>query len=135
MAIQYSSGIYLGQLDLIESTAGSAAKLNIYNGTIPANCAAADAGTPLATLTLPSDWMQAASVLSKIKSVADWTGTATSGSGATPTHFRIKDNATNAICYVQGSAGIGSGDLSLNGTITSGQTITISSFTLNAVNT
>ena len=133
MAIQYSSGIYLGQLDLIESTAGAAAKLNIYNGTIPANCAAADAGTPLATLTLPSNWMQDASGTSKVLA-GSWTGTATSGSAATPTHFRIKDNATNAICYVQGSAGIGSGDLSLNGTITSGQTITISAFQINAVN-
>ncbi len=134
MAIQYSSGIYLGQLDLIESTAGSAAKLSIYTGSAPANCAAADTGTKLVVLTLPSNWMADASGTSKVLA-GSWTGTAIAGSGATPGYFRIKDNATDAICYVQGTAGIGSGDLSLNGTITSGQTITISSFTINAVNT
>lgn len=133
MAIQYSSTIYLGQLDLVESSAGASAKLYIYSGSAPANCAAADSGTLLATLTLPSDWMAAASGTSKVLA-GSWTGTASAGSGATPTHFRIKDNA-GTTCHVQGTAGVGSGDLSLNGTITSGQTITISSFTLNAANT
>ena len=33
-------------------------------------------------------------------------------------------------CIVQGSSGIGSGDISFNGTITSGQTVTVSAFTL-----
>jgi hypothetical protein len=46
-----------------------------------------------------------------------------------------KTSGTDTTCYVQGTAGIGSGDLQLNGTITSGQTVTISSFTLNAANT
>ena len=134
MPLQYSVAVRNAQLDAVETTVSTAPSLEIRTGAPPANCAAADSGSVLATIVLPSDWMQNASGTSKIKSVADWTGTATSGSAATPTHFRIKDNATNAICYVQGSAGIGSGDLSLNGTITSGQTITISSFTLNAVN-
>ena len=133
MAIQYSSTIYLGQLDLVESSAGASAKLYIYSGSAPANCAAADSGTLLATLTLPSDWMAAASGTSKVLA-GSWTGAASAGSGATPTHFRIKDNA-GTTCHVQGTAGVGSGDMSLNGTITSGQTITISAFTLNAANT
>ncbi len=133
MAIQYSSTIYLGQLDLVESSAGASAKLYIFSGSAPANCAAADSGTLLATLTLPSDWMAAASGTSKVLA-GSWTGTASAGSGATPTHFRIKDNAGTTV-HVQGTAGVGSGDLNLNGTITSGQTITISSFTLNAANT
>ena len=51
MAIQYSSTIYLGQLDLVESSAGATAKLYIFSGSAPANCAAADSGTLLATLT------------------------------------------------------------------------------------
>lgn len=133
MAIQYSSTIYLGQLDLVESSAGASAKLYIFSGSAPANCAAADSGTLLATLTLPSDWMAAASGTSKVLA-GSWTGTASAGSGATPTHFRIKDNAGTTV-HVQGTAGVGSGDLNLNGTITSGQTIAISSFTLNAANT
>lgn len=133
MAIQYSSTIYLGQLDLVESSAGASPKLRIFSGSAPANCAAADSGTLLAELTLPSDWMAAASGTSKVLA-GSWTGTASAGSGATPTHFRIW-NSGGTTCHVQGTAGVGSGDLSLNGTITSGQTITISSFTLNAANT
>ena len=133
MAIQYSSAIYLGQLDLVESSVGASPKLRIFSGSAPANCAAADSGTLLAELTLPSDWMAAASGTSKVLA-GSWTGTASNGSSTAPTHFRIW-NSGGTTCHVQGTAGVGSGDLSLNGTITSGQTITISAFTLNAANT
>ena len=131
--MQYSATIYLAQLDQVESIAGATAKLYIFSGSAPANCAAADTGTLLATLTLPSDWMAAASGTTKVKA-GTWTGTASGGAGATPTHFRIKDNA-GTTCHVQGTAGVGSGELSLDGTITSGQTITVNTFTLNAANT
>lgn len=198
--MQYASTIYLPRLDLVESVTGTAAKLNIYSGAAPANCAAADTGTLLATLSLPSDWMNAASGSTKTL-LGSWTGTASAGSGATPTHFRIKDTA-NTTCYVQGTCGInvviatsaltaangniltfasttgvavgqtvsGTGvlpgttviafngttatlslsstagvasaasitfgyEMPVNGTITSGQTITVSSFTLTAANT
>jgi len=133
MALQYSSAIYLGRLDLVESTTGTSAKLYIYSGSAPANCAAADTGTLLATLNLPSDWMAAASGTTKVKA-GTWSGTASAGAGATPTHFRIKDNA-GTTCHIQGSAGVGSGDLNLDGTVTSGQTVTVNSFTLTAANT
>ena len=122
MALQYSATIYLARLDQIEVSTGTSAKLNIYSGAAPANCAAADTGTLLATLNLPSDYMNAAS------------GTASAGAAATPTHFRLKDTA-NTTCHVQGTCGIGSGDLSVNGTITSGQTVTVTSFTVTAANT
>lgn len=133
MAIQYSSTIYLARLDQVETSAGASAKLRIFSGSAPANCAAADSGTLLAELTLPSDWMNAASGTTKTL-LGSWTGTASGGSGATPTHFRIWNNA-GSVCHVQGSAGIGSGDLQVNGTITSGQTVTVTSFTLTAGNT
>ena len=132
MALQYSAAIYLARLDLVESTTGATAKLLIFSGSAPANCAAADTGTLLATLTLPSDWMNAASGTTKTLA-GSWTGTASGGAGATPTHFRIKDNA-GTTCHVQGTAGIGSGDLQVNGTITSGQTVSVSTFTLTAAN-
>ena len=61
-----------------------------------------------------------------------WTGTASGGAAATPTHFRIKQSAT---CHLQGTAGIGSGECQVNGTITSGQTVTVSSFQITAANT
>lgn len=133
MAIQYSVAVNNARLDQVETTTGTAAKLNIYSGTAPSNCAAADTGTLLATLSLPSDWMNAASAASKTL-LGTWSGTASAGSAATPTHFRIKDNA-NTTCHIQGTCGIGSGDLQVNGTITSGQTVTVTSFTLNSANT
>ena len=61
-----------------------------------------------------------------------WTGTASGGAAATPTHFRIKAGST---CHLQGTAGIGSGECRVNGTITSGQTVTVSSFQITAANT
>ena len=65
MAIQYSSTIYLARLDQIETSAGASPKLRIFSGSAPANCAAADSGTLLAELTLPSDWMNNASGTTK----------------------------------------------------------------------
>lgn len=134
MALQYSATIYLARLDQITTTIGASAKLNIYSGAAPANCAAADTGTLLATLVLPASWMAAASGTTKVLA-GSWTVAASGGAAATPTHFRIKDNATNLVCGCQGTAGIGSGDLQVNGTITSGQTVTVSTFTLTAANT
>ena len=129
--MQYSVAVNNAKLDAIESTISTAPSLMIYSGSAPANCAAADTGTLLATLTLPSDWM--ANAASAAKALAgSWTGTASAGSAATPTHFRIKQGGT---CHIQGTAGIGSGELQVNGTITSGQAITVTAFTINAANT
>lgn len=133
MALQYSSTIYLARLDQIETSAGASPKLRIFSGAAPANCAAADSGTLLAELTLPADWMNAASGTTKTL-LGSWTGTASGGTAATPTHFRIW-NSGATVCHVQGTAGIGSGDLQVNGTITSGQTVTVTSFTITAANT
>jgi hypothetical protein len=131
--MQYSVAVNNARLDQIETTTGASAKLRIFSGSAPANCAAADSGTLLCEITLPADWMNAASAASKTL-LGTWQGTASAGSGATPTHFRIWNNAASA-CHVQGTCGIGSGELQVNGTITSGQTVTVTSFTINAANT
>lgn len=133
MALQYSVAVNNARLDAVESTTGVSAKLNLYSGAAPANCAAADTGTLLATLSLPADWMANAASASKALA-GSWTGTASAGSATAPTHFRIKD-ITNTTCHIQGTAGVGSGDLQVNGSITSGQTVTVTAFTLNAANT
>lgn len=131
--MQYSVAVNNARLDAVESTTGTTPKLRIFSGSAPANCAAADSGTLLCEITLPSDWMNAASSASKTL-LGTWQGTASAGAGATPTHFRIWNNAASA-CHVQGTCGIGSGELQVNGTITSGQAVTVTSFTLNAANT
>ena len=65
MALQYSDAIRNSQLDQVETVTGTAPLLTIRTGAPPANCAAANQGTVLATINLPSDWMAAASGGSK----------------------------------------------------------------------
>lgn len=130
MALQFSGSVRDAQNDSIESTIGTTPHLHVFTGAQPANCAAADSGTDLVDITLPSDWMAASSGGVKAKS-GTWSGTASAGAGATPGHFRIKET-TNTTTHMQGSAAIGSGDMNFDGTITSGQTVTISTFSITA---
>lgn len=134
MAMQFSVSVRNAMLDSFESTTGTAAVLKIRSGAAPATCATADSGTVLASLTLPSDWMAAASSGSKAKS-GTWEDTSADATG-TAGHFRVyaSDGTT---CTAQGTvtATSGGGDMELDNTsIASGQTVTITSFTLTAGN-
>ena len=75
MAFQFSAAARNAALDAIETTAGTAPTLEIRTSTVPANAAAADAGSVLVSITLPSDWLAAASSGSKSKS-GTWSATA-----------------------------------------------------------
>lgn len=132
MALQYETTLRNSQLDDIETAAGGTAHLRIYDnsGGVPANCAAAAVGSLLATLTLPADYFNAAASGQKTK-LGTWTGTASAGAGATPGYWRLM-NTGETTTYMQGTSGVGSGDLSFDGTITSGQTITVNTFTITA---
>ncbi len=127
MTIQLSTTVRNARLDAIETTISTGPTLEIRTGAQPANCAAADSGTVLATFTLPSDWLAAASSGAKAIAGGPWQDTSADNSG-TAAHFRIKQSST---CHIQGSVGQGSGDLSLdNTTIVAGQTVSITAFTL-----
>lgn len=102
MALQYSVSVQNAQLDVAESTPGTAAVLRIYTGSAPANCAAAATGTQLVSITLPSDWMNAAASSSKTK-LGTWSGTA--GATGTPGYYRIWDSGVTT-CHHQGTAGL-----------------------------
>lgn len=132
MALQYSTLVNNARLDAIESTIGTSPSLLIFSGSVPANCAAADPAGTLATISLPSDWMNAASTGSKTL-LGSWTGTGSAG--GTAASFRVK--SSGGTCHLQGTVtatGAG-GDLQLNNTsIANGQSITITSFTLTAAN-
>lgn len=136
MAIQLRSTIRDARLDAIEVTGGTTCAIRIYTGAQPADCATANSGTLLVDGNLPTDWMAAASGGSKAKN-GTWSWTASGGAAATPGHFRIYNNQStkdNTTCIIQGSCAIGSGDINFDGTITSGQTVTINSFTLTDAN-
>lgn len=134
MAIQLSTTVRNAMLDAIESTIGTSAVLKIRTGAAPANVGTADSGTVLATLTLPSDWMAAASSGSKALT-GTWQDTSADATG-TAAHYRIyASDGTTA--HLQGTvtATSGGGDIELQNTsIAAGQAITITSFSLSAAN-
>ena len=125
MAHQYSVAVRDARNEAIETIIGVSAKLYLFSGAEPVNCAAADPAGLLATLTLPVDWMGASA--GGVKALAGvWTGTG-SGVGVAAS-YRIKDNG-GAACHIQGTVGIGSGDLQLDNTsIAIGQVININTY-------
>jgi hypothetical protein len=130
MTMQLSTTVRNARADAIESTIGTSAVLKIRTGAAPANCAAADSGSVLATLNLPSDWMAAASGGAKAKAGTweDLTADATGTAG----HFRVYDSG-GSTCHIQGSctATGGGGDMTLDNTsIAAGQAITVTGFTI-----
>lgn len=134
MALQFSVTVRNAQLDAIETAIGASAVLKIRTGAAPADCATADSGTALATLSLPSDWMAAASSGSKAKS-GTWQDTSADDTG-TAAHFRLyaSDGTT---CHAQGTvtATGGGGDMTVDNTsFATGQLFTVTSFTLTAGN-
>jgi len=130
MAIQLSVAARNARLDAIETAAGATAILRIRTGAQPATCATADSGTILSAMTLPADYLAAASGGTKAKS-GTWEDAAADAAG-TAAHFRIYDSA-GTTCHLQGSVSAtgGGGDLELNNVVLAvGQTVTITSFTL-----
>lgn len=132
MAQQASVTIRNALLDSIESTIGATAVLKIRTGAQPANVAAADSGTVLASLTLPADWMAAAASGSKAKS-GTWSDASADATG-TAGHFRLYASDGTTVHW-QGSvtATGGGGDLTLDSiSVTAGGTVTITTWTWTA---
>src|ERR1043165_3538946 len=100
MALQLSTTVRNARLDQLETTIGVSAVLKIRTGAAPANCATADSGTVLGSMTLPSDWLAAASSGSKAKS-GTWQDASADASG-TAAHWRIHES-TATTCHLQGA--------------------------------
>lgn len=132
MAFQLSVTARNASLDALETAVGTSPIMTIVSGAAPANCGSANTGTVLATMTLPSDWLAAASSGSKALS-GTWQDLSADAAG-TAGHFRVH-NSGGTICHMQGSiTGTGGGgDMELDNTnIATGQQITITSFTITA---
>ena len=102
MAMQYGQAVIHARLDAIETSIGATAKLQLRTGAAPATPATADSGTLLCEITLPADWMNAASAGTKTK-LGAWSGTGVAAGNAG--HYRIKDNAAT-VTGIQGSVGV-----------------------------
>lgn len=131
MAFQYGATLRNNMIGQIQSTVSTSGTLKIFSGAEPANCAAADPSGLLATITLPAAFLTSSGGVTTI--AGSWT-VAASGTG-TAASFRIHDGS--AVCHVQGTVTVtgGGGDLTLdNASITSGQTVTVTSFSVTAGN-
>ncbi|MBK6920509.1 MAG: hypothetical protein IPH07_24120 [Deltaproteobacteria bacterium] len=134
MPLQLSVTVRNAELDAIESTIGTTPILRIYTGSAPSDCATAATGTVLAQMSLPSDWLAAASSGSKALA-GTWQDASANASG-TAGYFRIY-NSGDTTCHVQGTvtATGGGGDLTLtDADIVSTEPVSITSFTLSAGN-
>ena len=132
MAVQMNVLTRNARLNQIEVLNGTSCSLEIRTLAPPADCAAAGVGSVLVTINLPTDWMADAGSGTKARA-GTWQDTS-ADAGGVAAHFRVynsqatKDNTT---CFMQGTVGQGSGDMSLdNTTIVATQQVTINTFTL-----
>src|SRR5689334_13897151 len=108
MALQFGSTLRNNRVSQLQSTVwttGAAPTLLILSGTEPANCAATQTGTVLATITLPTTFLSSSGGVTTL--AGSWS-VAASNTG-TAGYFRILDNAS--VCHIQGNV---TSDLVLN---------------------
>lgn len=110
--MQLSTDIRNARLDIIETLVGVSPTMKIFDGSEPTNISDADAGTVLATIALPSDWMLAAAAGLKEKSGA-WEDPVADAPG-NARYFRVYTSGN--VCKLQGSISLpgGGGDMTIN---------------------
>ena len=126
MAFQYSATLRTNQVGQLQSTISTGGTLKIFSGAEPANCAAADPAGLLVTINLPNTFLTSSGGATTIAG----TWSANASAGGTAQSFRMYDSG--GTCHIQGNV---TSDLVLNNTnIASGQTVTVTSFTVTAGN-
>lgn len=101
--MQNSVTVRNAEADSYEQTIGASPLIKLFEEALPANCAAADAGSPIAGGELPADWLTAADAGAKAKS-GTWAlaGLVAAGTGKNAAHYRIYNNA-GTVCHEQGT--------------------------------
>lgn len=132
----YSVLLKNAKLNAIETFVGTNVSLLIYTGGVPATPETAPSGTLLVAINLPNDWLSAASS-GTISKAGTWSGTAV-GTG-TAGYFRICNGSPTDVGQIQGNIDVtGSSptpDMGLDNTsISSGQTVTVSTFSITEAN-
>jgi len=134
MALQFSVAVRNAMADAIETTIGTSAVLKIRTGAPPADVATADSGSALATLSLPSDYLAAASAGAKTL-LGSWTDSSADATGTAGHWSLYASNGTTQ--HAQGTVTLtgGGGDMTVDNTsFASGQSFTVTTFTLTAGN-
>lgn len=134
MTLQYSTAVRNAKLDAVETTIGVSAVLKIRTGAPPANVATADSGSVLATLSLPSDYLAAASGGTKAKA-GTWEDLSADAAG-TAGHWRLyASDGTTAHAQGTVTATGGGGDMTVDNVVfAAAQAFTVTAFTLTAGN-
>lgn len=129
MTLQYGSTLRNNQVSQIQTSIGASGHLKIFSGAQPANCAAADPTGLLADITLPAAFLTSSGGVTTI--AGSWTVAASGGgAGTNAACFRMYDGS--AVCHIQGNV---TTDLTLNNiNIATGQTVTVTTFTVTAGN-
>ena len=125
---QISVALRNARADVVESSIGVSAILELRTGVQPVNADAANTGTVIARLLLPADWM--ATAATGTKALTGLWSDLSADAGGTVEHFRVYA-ADGITCGMQGSvttAG-GGGNMTLdNNVVAFGQAITINTF-------
>ena len=129
MAIKYATAVRNAKMDTVTSQTGTSALLRIYDGTRPANPnTAITSQTLLVTLTCNASAFAAAASGGVLTANAITNGTA--AATGTASWFRlVKSDGTTPI--MDGDVSTSGADLNLNNTsIATGQTVSVTSFTV-----
>ena len=129
MAVQLAVSTRNAKLTALADDLGASPILELRSGAQPANAAAGDSGTLVASMTLPADPFAdpAAGSMSFTGTWQDLSANA----DATVAHFRMK--TSGGVCKAQGSCSLsgGGGDMILSAVaVLTGQQVTVISFTL-----
>lgn len=136
MAVQNSVALRNARVGVYETVIGTSPILQIRTGAPPANCAAANTGTLLASMTLPSDWLTAPDAGGVAKN-GTWEDSSADATG-TAGHYRIFDS-TGTTCHEQGTVAqtgaTPAGDATINNaSVVAGQPVTMTVFSKTAGN-
>ncbi|WP_027798227.1 hypothetical protein [Paraburkholderia dilworthii] len=129
--LKYSSALKTAMQAAISTQAGASAVLTLYSGTQPASPdTAITSQVALSTHTCAATFGSAASGVLTVGAIANGTGTAGAGAGTAATWYRLTTSGGTAL--IDGSIGTSGADLNLTGTtsIATGQTVSITSWTL-----
>jgi hypothetical protein len=130
MTIQFAQSTAHAMLDAIETDIGGSPVLYLRSGAQPANCAAADSGTLIATIAMAADAFSNASAWAK--AIGATISDLSADNAGTLGHWRIK--TSGAVTKLQGSitATGGGGDMTVDNTsVAAAQQIDVTSFAIN----
>jgi hypothetical protein len=129
--LKYSAALKTAQQTAISTAAGASAILTLYSGAQPASPdTAVGAQVALSIHTCAATFGTASAGVLTVGAIGNGTGTAGAGAGTAAAWYRLTTSGGTAL--VDGTVGTASADLILTGTtsIATGQTVSITSWTL-----